>query len=137
MQATFPELHSNEVIPVGKTPPKTWVTELNRWLQALVVLAGVLTVGMTVEHRLTSIENKYDAANSTLNKTLDAQKETNSVLMLLLQSEQTSFEIILKMKLPRDDRQKANEILTQIKAKKIGQATFTDAKARAAADGND
>jgi|ERR1700741_516136 len=101
--------------------PKTWVTEISRWSQVVVILVTMFAIGLPIEHRLTAIETKTETANTNWIESVKVQRESNSLSLLSLQTSQTVLEILLKLRLPKDDRKKVEEKLAEIKAKKISE----------------
>lgn len=100
---------------------KTWFSEVNRWLQAALVILSIFMVGLPIEHRLTVIETNSTATSTAMVEQGKVQKESNGLSLLSLQTNQTVLEILLKMRLPKDDRRKVEEKLAEIKAKKISK----------------
>jgi hypothetical protein len=128
MQAIpFPITHAGE--DMGKPPTKTWVTELNRWAQALLVLTGMFAVGLPIERRLTTIEiNQSVSAKADEKRAAADEKRAqemqafNENWVLLFRANAVQLEVMLKLRLPPTDRERVRQVLTEVKAKKISQA---------------
>jgi hypothetical protein len=114
---------SNMTDDERRSEPKTWFSEVNRWLQAALVILSIFMVGLPIEHRLTVIETNSTATSGAMIEQGKAQKENNGLSLLSLQTNQTVLEILLKLRLPKDDKKKVEEKLAEIKAKKISRAS--------------
>lgn len=124
MQAiTFPNTHVGDKRDMGKPPlpTKTFITEINRWAQALLVLAGMFAIGLPIERRLTTIEIGQAASAKADEKRATALETFNDNWSLLFRANATQLEILLKLRLPKDDRERAKEVLAEIRTKKISQ----------------
>lgn len=116
---------------MGRTPQQKIIQQgrTERWTQWLGLMLLIATLGGLIlsssrenEHRLTQIETKTELTSTNTTELVKAQKESNSFSYLSLQTNQVVLEILLKMKLPRDDRKKAEDKLAEIKARKVSQA---------------
>src|ERR1041384_1594658 len=123
---TFPNYAGDMTDMADETPKqpetKTWLSEVSRWTQAALVILSIFMVGLPIEHRLTVIETNSSPTSAAIVEQGKAQRESNGLSLLSLQTNQTVLEIFLKMRLPKEDRKKVEEKLAEIKAKKISQA---------------
>lgn len=137
MQATttFPHIAGERPTDMGKTPQVKTQGRFERWAQTLSIIATVCAIGVPLlgymrdgERRQTAMETTLTLMKDGQREQTQAQRESTAASVMAVRSSQTVLEILLKMRLPKEDRKRVEEELAEIKAKKISSnyADFGD-----------